>query len=240
MMKYLLFLLFTTVSLASPQIVGGSRVVDPEGEAPFFMRVGNDCGGSIISQKYVLTAAHCVAYALKAPEKLILKNTRGETFSTKRIIVHPDHKYKNGIILYDFALIEIQEIMSASMIIAIDERAPVEGQELTAYGFGVYDVKRPAYSPYLKKIIEEFIPREVANREESYNGQISEDMIAAGHPDGIESTCQGDSGGPLVSHSSDEAKLVGVVSWGEGCGVPLKYSIYGDALHIKGWVDSQI
>lgn len=50
-------------------------------------------------------------------------------------------------------------------------------------------------------------------------------------------TCQGDSGGPLVD---DETKLVGVTSWGEGCGLPQYPGVYARVSHASDWIDDQI
>ena len=56
---------------------------------------------------------------------------------------------------------------------------------------------------------------------DSYAGMITDDMLCAGAAG--KGACQGDSGGPLTVKEGDQHSLVGVVSWGYGCG---EVSIY--------------
>jgi secreted trypsin-like serine protease len=76
-------------------------------------------------------------------------------------------------------------------------------------------------------------------------GQIvNENMICAGDPKPdpaaqfVHDTCQGDSGGPLVAKSTDKATQVGIVSWGEGCGVPKLHGVYTRLGKFMDWVKS--
>lgn len=57
-------------------------------------------------------------------------------------------------------------------------------------------------------------------------------MICAGAPEGEKDSCQGDSGGPLVS----KGQLVGIVSWGKGCGHGSFPGVYADVYDLKKWV----
>jgi len=75
---------------------------------------------------------------------------------------------------------------------------------------------------------------------------VTEDMMCAGLQAGKKDACQGDSGGPLVTKNfidnNGAATLVGVVSWGEGCGEPGYPGIYSDVTHYmqNGWLMSQL
>jgi secreted trypsin-like serine protease len=78
-------------------------------------------------------------------------------------------------------------------------------------------------------------------------GQIVNDnMICAGDPNpppGVElldETCQGDSGGPLITKASDQWIQVGIVSWGEGCGIPKRYGVYTRLGKYIEWIKSII
>src|SRR5579871_741871 len=76
-------------------------------------------------------------------------------------------------------------------------------------------------------------------------GQIvNENMICAGEPNPkagaefVHDTCQGDSGGPLVAKSGDKPVQVGIVSWGEGCGIPKLHGVYTRLGKFVDWVKS--
>ncbi len=76
-------------------------------------------------------------------------------------------------------------------------------------------------------------------------GQIvNENMICAGDPNPapgaefVHDTCQGDSGGPLVAKVGGKATQVGIVSWGEGCGIPKLHGVYTRLGKFVEWVKS--
>jgi len=73
---------------------------------------------------------------------------------------------------------------------------------------------------------------------------VNENMICAGDPNPapdapfVHDTCQGDSGGPLVAKSGDKPVQVGIVSWGEGCGIPKLHGVYTRLGKFVDWVKS--
>jgi secreted trypsin-like serine protease len=73
---------------------------------------------------------------------------------------------------------------------------------------------------------------------------VNENMVCAGDPNPapgaefVHDTCQGDSGGPLVAKAGDKATQVGIVSWGEGCGIPKLHGVYTRLGKFVDWVKS--
>ena len=76
------------------------------------------------------------------------------------------------------------------------------------------------------------VPREVCNNAYEAYGGITENMICAAALGGGKDACQGDSGGPLVV----DGKLVGIVSWGVGCALPLYPGVYSNVATLKSFV----
>ncbi len=66
--------------------------------------------------------------------------------------------------------------------------------------------------------------------------QVLDDLnICAGLTECCKDSCQGDSGGPLYSQAGGVKRLIGVVSWGDGCAAPKKYGIYTRVSAVKSW-----
>jgi trypsin len=62
-------------------------------------------------------------------------------------------------------------------------------------------------------------------------------MVCAGLNTGGKDSCQGDSGGPLVDSSK---RLIGIVSWGNGCALANYAGVYARVGALRTWIDSQL
>ncbi|KAF3851313.1 hypothetical protein F7725_013085 [Dissostichus mawsoni] len=69
---------------------------------------------------------------------------------------------------------------------------------------------------------------------------ITPNMLCAGDTRGLDDACKGDSGGPLVCRNNDKMTLMGVISWGDGCGQKDKPGVYTRVTHYIDWIKSII
>jgi len=83
------------------------------------------------------------------------------------------------------------------------------------------------------------IETETCNGPGAYKGLVDDNELCAG-TDGADS-CQGDSGGPLVAWD-DKAGflLMGLVSWGQGCGAKEKPGVYVRLSSHRPWIESKL
>ncbi len=229
---------------ANEKIVGGEKVTDPT-EAPFIVSLDGACGGSIISSKWVLTAAHCAGYFKTVKGGILNLKEQGVTVNVKRVIKHPE--YNSKTFSNDLALVELEKELdlSGDNIKAVRLASPVfashggqdPGIDATVFGFGNLGSWRPNSTKDLFKVIVPIVSHEEANSSSSYKGKVDETMLPAGYAGGGKDSCQGDSGGPMVVYNHrNQAVQVGVVSWGEGCAAANKYGIYSNIAHNYMWI----
>jgi trypsin len=235
----------------SGKIVGG--VEAEKGEFPFMVSLQRTygsrpfCGGSLIASNWVLTAAHCSGSSMVQNTRVkighhTVKDTVGvESHAIKRVIIHP--QYNGGTIDYDYALLELAtpseytpvKLQQVEVEIPSDgEGAPVS----TVIGFGATSEGGPQ-SDVMLKVDKPLVSFDQCN--EAYEGEITEQMICAGFPEGGKDSCQGDSGGPLILRdAANEPVLTGVVSWGHGCARPEKYGVYSKVSAAVQWIAESI
>lgn len=245
-------LLFTAVASATPtftpKIVGGENA--EQGEFPYIVSLrsksyGHFCGGSLIAQNWVLTAAHCVKGG-KIDEvwvgMLDQKNTAGvEKFKTVKVIAH--EKYNSGTLDNDYALIQLDQNSSYKPVALNESEIVVNDETIMSITAGWGATKESSYTlpNILQKVSVPLVSTEACNAKESYDGGITDNMICAGYQKGGKDSCQGDSGGPLVIKDANGAHvLAGVVSWGEGCARADKYGVYSKVSSAISWIRTNI
>lgn len=96
----------------------------------------------------------------------------------------------------------------------------------------------------LKQAKLPLVSRDICKRSYKYIRSIgyfvTKHMRCAGYKRGGVDACVGDSGGPLVCRKSRKWYLMGVVSWGAGCGEAGRYGVYADVLKLKRWIQRVI
>lgn len=231
------------------KVVGGEDTTVAEHPWQVMLRIGGAdgtlCGGSIVAQNWVLTAAHCF-YSSSQPGDVTVKSgvtnyaDEGDWIASKveRVVVH--EAYNDGTQENDLALVKLQTPLSGSLVARAKRGLtlqPCELLEVTGWG---RTAEGGTASKVLQKAAVPYINSETCNNPSAYNGRVSSGMLCAGYDDGGVDACQGDSGGPLVYYGPDGVVLVGVVSWGEGCARKLRYGIYTRVSEYGDWITKVI
>lgn len=233
---------------AGRRIVGGEKtdIKRHPWQVALNIKIGGQtylCGGSIIADRWVLTAAHCFSQST-APQHVRAKTgvtnylTHDSWADVDRIIVHEGYNPKTHE--HDLALIRLRSQPEGRTIplATADEHIP-PGQPLEVTGWGATSEGGRA-SRHLLKANVPYVINATCNGSTAYNGVIRQGMICAGYRGGGVDSCQGDSGGPLVWRTADGPVLVGVVSWGDGCARGLKYGVYTRVSSYVVWINNII
>lgn len=192
-------------------------------------REGQFCGAVAVAPAKVLTAAHCLRRDVLGADvedvrdlKVIagrdeLGGPGGQEIPVRRVWVNPG--YEPSTNRGDLAVLTLSAALPEGSVI---EMAPAgdtaydAGSEATVYGWGD-TTGYGAYASALHSAQVRVLPDSACVRAYPGGPRGSYDavsMLCAGDPAGGHDACQGDSGGPLVA----AGRLIGLVSWGNGCG----------------------
>ncbi|XP_052608091.1 coagulation factor XI-like [Peromyscus californicus insignis] len=233
-----------------PRIVGGTTSV--HGEWPWQVTLhitspvqGHLCGGSIIGNQWILTAAHCFS-GVETSENLRVYgdivnqseiNEDTAFFRVQEIIIHD--QYKMAETGYDIALLKLESAMNYT-----DSQRPIclpsKGDRNVLYtecwvtGWG-YTRPRGEIQNTLQKAKVPLVSNEECQTRYRKH-KITNKMICAGYKEGGKDACKGDSGGPLSCKHSGVWHLVGITSWGEGCGQKERPGVYTNVAKYVDWI----
>jgi secreted trypsin-like serine protease len=219
-----------SANVESTRIVGGTRA--STAEYPFVVYLATPdgfqfCGGTLASVDKVVTAAHC-AKGQKPEEVFVVagrddkKDTsEGTAVPVKRIWIHP--KYTDALVGHDVAVLSLARRITDHTPLPLastqDELAYAKGVEATILGWGRTSSGGPSSQYLLQAKVPIYADEDCKASFSKYNPDY---MTCAGYPQGGIDGCQGDSGGPMIAYG----RLVGISSWGEGCGLPNKPGVY--------------
>uniref|UniRef100_A0A4W4HMJ6 trypsin n=1 Tax=Electrophorus electricus TaxID=8005 RepID=A0A4W4HMJ6_ELEEL len=237
------------------RIVGGvkSTIESQPWVASIFKGEAFQCGGTLITPCWVLTAAHCFPEGAKTSihrfSVHLGKNAINETnlrkeqmFKVAKLVIHEDYtgnNYNN-----DIALLQIVDNSGQCAHRTHSVRTvclPPPQQMLPSGSFcdiaGYGREKNSVYfSRFLKEAQVKLISQKVCQHNDYYGAEVTNNMFCAASPIWTEDACQGDSGGPLVCEMNGRMFLFGVISWGHGCATEFNPGVYTKVTNYNQWI----
>ncbi|KAM9332726.1 enteropeptidase [Pholidichthys leucotaenia] len=230
------------------RVVSGTNAA--EGAWPWMVslhwRGRHVCGASLIGHDWLLTAAHCVYGKNVAIQHWTAvlglhaqTNQNAEEVQTQqvdRIVIH--HQYDRRTKQADIAMMHLNQPISFSQRVQ-PVCLPAEGQSIATgtkcfiSGWGEDE------NGYLPDILQEAQVPLVDQHQCQFQlpeYTITSSMLCAGYPEGGVDSCQGDSGGPLMCLDDGYWTLIGVTSFGIGCGLPQKPGVYARVSAFHSWI----
>ncbi|XP_030645965.1 chymotrypsin A-like isoform X2 [Chanos chanos] len=240
------------VPAIQPVVTGYSRIVNGEDAVPHSWPwqvslqdyTGHHfCGGSVINQFWVVTAAHC---QVKTSDRVILgehnrasHNESIQTMTIDRVFQHPS--FDTSTLNNDVALIklaspaQLNTRVSPVCLAGTYDNFPA-GLKCVTSGWGRTKHNVPEGATILQQTVLPLLTNTECQR--YWRDQISDAMICAGAAGA--DTCMGDSGGPLVCQKSGAWTLVGIVSWGRStCSTKIP-AVYARATKLRSWIDQTV
>ncbi|XP_007949742.2 serine protease 48 [Orycteropus afer afer] len=259
---FLLFLLLGISVCGRPtytsRIVGGQDAAKGYWPWQVSLRLGQShiCGGSLINEWWILTAAHCVSttwtlltYTVWLGSIDADYSSEGLQYYVSKIIIHPNFKETTA----DIALLKLSSrVTFTSLILPICLPNIKKHLAIPAscwvVGWGKTKESQDSdFYPILQEVEVPVIDHKAC--EKLYNPigvyfpelekVIKKDMICAGDTDRHKDSCKGDSGGPLSCDIDGVWIQIGVVSWGIGCGQSLP-AVYTSVIYYQKWINATI
>uniref|UniRef100_A0A8D0CFI7 coagulation factor Xa n=1 Tax=Scleropages formosus TaxID=113540 RepID=A0A8D0CFI7_SCLFO len=202
------------------------------------------CGGTILNEYFILTAAHCMnqsrsIFVILGEIDTKVNESREAIHEVAQVLTHK--QYVRETYHNDIALIKLQKPIKFTPFILpaclpeadFAEKVLMREDYGMVSGFGRLR-EGGVQSTVLMRLSVPYISRAVCI--ESSKFKVTNRMFCAGYDEEEKDACQGDSGGPHVTRYKSTWFVTGVVSWGEGCARKGKYGIYTQVSKYIPWI----
>ncbi|KAJ1814247.1 Kallikrein-14 [Coemansia sp. RSA 2598] len=209
------------------------------------------CGGSIISDQWILTAAHCIKNASPSDIAVYIgepKYNPDPSKSASVAEVHNHPQYDDSTMTNDISLLRLSEPITGKKASTIDIDASTvgDGTKVTALGWGYTSETGTTPSTDLMKVdLNTLSQAECGTKDTKFTGNDGARICVAS--DNGKATCPGDSGGPLIRSVGGKLTLVGITSFGTAgpgqsvtvnCGGAGMVSLFTHAAYFKTFIDT--
>ncbi|KAG7209472.1 hypothetical protein KM043_015559 [Ampulex compressa] len=234
----ILSLALTAYALPSPRIVGGTDA--PDGKYPYQVSLQSYgqhfCGGSIISKRYILTAAHCIV-SKRVMDVTVVAGTNylnmpGASYAVESLLPHSG--YNSIDAANDIGLIRVandirftEKVQPIRYALKNDVKA---GAPAVITGWGRLSARGKIPNAMQEIVLSIFSPSVCR----LYYRQVKSTNICTLTRVG-EGVCSGDSGGPLVSNDIQ----IGIVSFGRPCAIGHP-DVYTRVSSYKQWIENNM
>jgi len=255
-------------SLKLQGVLTSARIVQPtgvakKGEFPWMVAIEvfhayeqtwyQICGGTLIAERMVLSAAHCTDFPKEYTRVLVDTVDLAAAADAQRIELddirpHPkfsraDLRRQDGGVtkgfVYDFALFVLKTKPKLSPLPTLQDvrRDATIGRGVAiALGWGITDGGKQS-----QQLLYVNLPIVKDDECGKAYSPLSVSLLCAGRKAGGPDACQGDSGGPLLARNSRGLlEQIGVISFGENCGEPDRYGVYGWLAAAKDWLSAEL
>ncbi|XP_055525132.1 trypsin beta-like [Wyeomyia smithii] len=234
-----------------PRIVGGTPATVGEFPSKVSLQLvqnsGHFCGGTLLTMRHILTAAHCVTniegipwspstIQAMADDLNVLPRMGSPARQVRKVrFVTIHNKYHPAKLHNDIAIVRLESDFTKTNTLYPTMRvssAPAAGEICSLAGWGVTSEHSQTISPTLQRVNLGVVDFERCNL--VYQGSLTSGMMCACAPG--RDACQGDSGGALICHN----RVAGVVSFGAGCAHPDFPGVYMDVAHYEKWISKVV
>ena len=235
---------------SAPRIVGGSPIEIASAPWQVLLRINNttQCGGAIIADTWILTAAHCMSGISAGQVEAFVgvtdqnRLTREQLVPVNQVIVNPQWNsanYSNDLALIGLAapIVVSPTVRPIAMPLLQDPSAwPAAGEQATISGWGTTTISGTS-SPTLRAATVQILSSPTDPKCGEYGTSFAPgNHVCAGIPQGGVDACQGDSGGPLTVAVNGSPLLAGIVSSGNGCADPKFPGLYTRVSSFLPWL----